>query len=79
VNAHSFLLKSPDGDLAIFFETDGVQVNGMHIGKASVFKVRTFQAVPGMPGGALYTETCDELLSFEGPQTSHNKTTDMEI
>jgi hypothetical protein len=57
----SFLVKSSNGQYAMFFETDGVQVNGMHVGMASAFNVWSRRALPWMPKGAIYAPSCEEV------------------
>ncbi len=62
---HAFLLKSPGRNLAMLFETDGVQVNVMHVGVAKYFKVSTLKGASWMPEGAIYAVKCEELMGAE--------------
>jgi len=51
---HAFLLMSPDRKLAILFETDGVQVNGIHVGLSGDFMMS--------PDGEIFAQTCDFII-----------------
>ena len=54
----------------MFFETDGVQVNAMHVRKASAFKVWSFKGIPWMPEGAIYGKRAEKKheVAPQGPK-----------
>jgi uncharacterized protein len=49
---HAFLVKSPDGSLAMLIETDGVQVNAIHVGITEDF---------WSSDGEIYAATCETI------------------